>query len=60
MGEEFPLSPLLRSSVSLNVGVSTKNELFVNRYPSSTADNPAYLHERKTYPSFVGVTGADS
>ena len=45
----FPFcSPL----VTLKVGVSTKNKLFVNRYLSSTTEESTYLRERSTRPSF--------
>ena len=48
MGEEFPLYLLLYTSVSLKVGVLMKNELFVNRYPHSTAGESAYVHKSRS------------
>lgn len=49
--------PQFESLVSLKVGVSTKNELFVDRHPYSTEDNSAYLlEEGRDWAPFSAVT----
>lgn len=53
------LPPALTLRIPL-VRVSTKNKLFVDRYPPPTVDNSTYLREGAARPPFGLIAGANA